>query len=81
MKRIIFTVIICLTASVLFAQSNHTDSAKTASDTIKTKKGTSIKFGYGDDASEVNINRKRDTSEHHRTEYPKFSFGITLCPA
>jgi hypothetical protein len=78
MKRIILTAIICLTASVLFAQSNNTDSAKTSSDTVKTKKGTSIKFGYGDDASELNINKKRDTSEHHRTQYPKFSFGITL---
>jgi hypothetical protein len=78
MKRIFFTAIICITTSVLFAKSEGVDSASISSDTTKNTKGSTIKFGYGDDAAEINIDRKRDTSYHYHSQYPHFSFGITF---
>jgi hypothetical protein len=74
MKTILFTAIIALAASTVFA-GGITDTVKT--DSVKARKGTSIKFGYGDDAQTVNIN-KRDTVTHTSKTYPKFSFGITI---
>jgi hypothetical protein len=80
MKRIIFTIIISAFLTTAFAQSAHTDSVKTVSDSVKTKKGKTIKLGYGDDAEAININkdRKSDTVEKHDRAYPKLSIGLTL---
>ncbi|MDB5129751.1 MAG: PorT family protein, partial [Mucilaginibacter sp.] len=70
MKRLIFTTIICLAATVVFAQ---TDSVKT--DTTKTRR-TKIRLGFGDDVSQVSIN---DTSSYsYTTKAPGFSFGLTF---
>jgi hypothetical protein len=79
MKQLILTAIIALAFTGVFAQNAVTDSNKTYTDSHK--KGTSIKLGYGDDATEFNINKDRknsDTTEHRDKTYPKFSFGITL---
>jgi hypothetical protein len=80
MKRLFFTAIICFATCALYAKSEHPDSGANAADTVVTKKGTSVKLGYGDDATEVNIHGKSDSTVHHRREsaYPRFSFGITL---
>ena len=77
MKSLLCTAILALTFTGLYAQT--TDSTKT--DTAKTKTGTSVTIGYGEDASHFNINknRKGDTSETRKDHtYPKFSLGITL---
>jgi hypothetical protein len=79
MKRLIFTTIIC-TAAFLFAQGKGIDTIRVKADTIHKKKST-IRLGYGDDATEININKNKknvDTTTRHSSEYPKFSFGITL---
>ncbi|MDB5016613.1 MAG: outer membrane protein beta-barrel protein [Mucilaginibacter sp.] len=76
MKRLLFTALIFITTGVVFAQSKGIDSVKNTADT--TKKGVGIKLGYGDDASEININKNRDTVTGHHSQYPHFSFGITL---
>ncbi|TWI99303.1 outer membrane protein with beta-barrel domain [Mucilaginibacter frigoritolerans] len=76
MKRILFTLILGLATHMLFAEGNRADTSK--KDSIKTKKGAIIKFGYGDDASQININRNEDTTVHHNSAYPHFSFGITI---
>ena len=80
MKRVIFTMAMSLAAIGVFAQGNKTDSAKTTTDTVKMHKGATIRFGYGDDAPEVNINKNRDTTVHihHESAYPRFSFGLTI---
>jgi hypothetical protein len=80
MKRIIFTTIISMALTSAFAYSSVTDTVKVDS-LAKTKKGHSIKLGYGEDASGININtdRKNDTIVTHSTRiYPKFSIGLTL---
>jgi hypothetical protein len=77
MKRLIFTAILCAAVTAVFAQSN-TDTTKAATDTIKHKKGHSVKFGYGEDASYVNINKPQDTTIHEHTKAPGFSFGLTF---
>src|SRR3982751_2238310 len=68
MKRLIYTALICLTATVAFAQ---TDSVIT--DTSKTRR-TRIRLGFGDDAAQVSIN---DTTSY-ASKAPGFSFGITF---
>ena len=79
MKRVIFTMAMSLAAIGVFAQGNKADSAKTTADTVKMHKGATIRFGYGDDASEVNINKKRDTATRRDdSTYPRFSFGLTI---
>jgi hypothetical protein len=70
MKRLIFTTIICLAATVVFAQ---TDSVKT--DTTKTRH-TRIRLGFGDDVSQVSINDT--TSYNYTSKAPGFSFGLTF---
>ncbi|MBB5396132.1 outer membrane beta-barrel protein [Mucilaginibacter sp. AK015] len=70
MKRLIFTAIISLTATVVFAQ---TDSVKTETDTTKTRR-TRIKLGFGDDVAQVSIN---DTTSY-ASKAPGFSFGLTF---
>lgn len=70
MKRLIFTTIICLAATTLFAQ---TDSVKTSTDTTKTRR-TRIRLGFGDDVTQVAIN---DTTAS-RSKAPGFSFGLTF---
>ncbi|MCO5935892.1 outer membrane beta-barrel protein [Mucilaginibacter sp. RB4R14] len=70
MKRLIFTAIICLAATTLFAQ---TDSVKTSTDTTKTRR-TRIRLGFGDDAAQGAIN---DTTSY-KSKAPGFSFGLTF---
>jgi hypothetical protein len=70
MKQLIFTLIICSIATGLFAQNT--------TDTAKTKKGVSIKLGYGEDASSININKNRDTTVHQHSRAPGFSWGFTF---
>ena len=78
MKRLIFTIAISMAAIGAFAQTTSTDSVKT--DSVKTKKGLRIRFGVGNDAPQVNINKKQDDTvvTHHDKAYPRFSFGLTL---
>jgi hypothetical protein len=78
MKRLIFTIIICVAVTGVFAQNTTTDSVKT--DTARHKKGVKIKLGYGEDGSELGINQGRDTvgDHHHHSKAPGFSFGITF---
>ncbi len=76
MKRIILILIIAFAANTLFAKGSDADTAKR--DTVAIKKGATIKFGYGDDAAHININKNADSTEHHHSAYPRFSFGITL---
>lgn len=77
MKRLIFTAIICAAATAVFAQ---TDTTKVKTDTIRTRRGTTIRFGSGEDASYIRINKHGDTIESHRhkSKAPGFSFGLTL---
>ena len=77
MKRLIFTTILCAAITGVFAQ-NNADTTKAATDTIKHKKGHSLKFGYGEDASYVNINKPQDTTIHEHSKAPGFSFGLTF---
>lgn len=76
MKRLIFTALVCAAATGLFAQNSSPDSTKT--DTAKTHKGANIKFGVGEDASELNINKDDSDTTYHVHRAPGFSFGITL---
>ena len=80
MKRLIFTTIIAIAFTSAFAQSSKPDSIKSKADSAKMHKGARIKLGYGDDATQININkdRKDDTTTHSSRIYPKFSLGITL---
>jgi hypothetical protein len=71
MKRLIFTIIVCMVTTVTFAQ---TDSTKISTDTTKTRH-TRIRLGFGDDVSQVAIN---DTTIEEHSKAPGFSFGITL---
>lgn len=75
MKRLIFTTILCVAATGVFAQNS--DTAKVAADTIKHKKGHTLKLGYGEDASALNINKPADTIKEHK-KAPGFSFGLTF---
>lgn len=77
MKRLIFTAILCAAATGVFAE-NSSDTLKVAADTIQHKKGHTIKFGYGEDAGYVNINKPIDTTAHEHKKAPGFSFGITF---
>ncbi|MGY4538580.1 hypothetical protein ACVW0P_003000 [Mucilaginibacter sp. UYNi724] len=70
MKSLIFTTLICLAATALFAQ---TDTVKTSFDTAKTRR-TRIRLGFGDDVTQVAIN---DTNSVH-SKAPGFSFGLTF---
>ncbi|WP_428328365.1 outer membrane beta-barrel protein [Mucilaginibacter sp.] len=80
MKRLLFTTIISLTLTWAFAINMNADTVKTKTDSIKTKKGKTIRLGYGEDASAININKDRnDTIVTHSSKiYPKFSMGITI---
>lgn len=69
---------ICMAAIGVFAQNTTADSAKTTTDTLKKHKGFNIKFGYGSDASSVNVNKQKDTVIHRNNAYPRFSFGLTI---
>lgn len=71
MKRLFFTIIACLAATTLFAQTTTTDSVKT--DTTKTRR-TRIRLGFGDDVTEVKINDTTRTA----SKAPGFSFGLTF---
>jgi hypothetical protein len=73
MKRLIFTAIIGITATAVFAQNAHTDTAKSPADTSKDK---GIKFSLNYD-SEFYHHKHRDSSEYH-SKYPTFSIGITF---
>jgi hypothetical protein len=58
MKRLIFTAIILAAATGAFAQSQP-DTLKVSADTVKHKKAHSIRFGYGEGASYINIKKRR----------------------
>jgi hypothetical protein len=74
MKRLIFTAMLCIAASYGFAQT--TDSTKTTTDTVVTKKGLKIRFGLGNDAPYVSTYDTTTTITHSKA--PGFSFGITF---
>lgn len=80
MKQLIFTIIIGLAITNVFAQNTNTDSSKIITDTPKTKRSKNIRLGYGEDAAEFNINKnsKGDSTKYHEGNYPKFSFGVTF---
>ena len=71
MKRLIFTIIICIGAMSSFAQttadSTHTDSVH--------KKNVKVKLGMGEDAP--SISSEPDTA-YHAHKAPGFSFGVTF---
>jgi hypothetical protein len=70
MKRLIYTVLICVAATAAFAQ---TDSVKTDTNTSKTRH-SKIRLGFGDDVAQVSINDT--TAKTHKA--PGFSFGLTF---
>ncbi|SDF59327.1 Outer membrane protein beta-barrel domain-containing protein [Mucilaginibacter pineti] len=76
MKRLIFTILVCVAASNVFAQTTPTDSTKTVitKDSVNIKKGVHIKLGFGGDVASVNVN---DTA-YHASKAPGFSFGVTF---
>ncbi|CAN5118509.1 hypothetical protein BH09BAC6_BH09BAC6_17760 [soil metagenome] len=69
MKRLFFTTLMCVAATVMFAQSPNSDSSKTTTDSVKANKGTSIRFGDNDEDS--------DTT-YHAHKAPGFSLGLTF---
>ena len=75
MKRLIFTIIICLAAGAIFAQTTA-DSTQTTADSGH-KKLVKVKLGVGDDAPEVSVNNDPDTA-YHAHKAPGFSFGVTF---
>ena len=77
MKRLIYTAVLCIAASYSFAQTTTTDSAKTTTDTVITKKGLKVKFGVGQDVPYVSVN-DNDTTIRRRSKAPGFSFGVTF---
>src|SRR5258708_6092066 len=79
MKRLIFTIIVGLAVTGVFAQNTNTDSSRIIKDTLKKNKN--IRLGYGEDAAEFNINKNRkdvDSIKYNKPDYPKFSIGITF---
>ncbi|MDB4901902.1 MAG: hypothetical protein JWQ63_1183 [Mucilaginibacter sp.] len=81
MKQLIFTIIIGFAVTGVFAQNTNSDSSKTITDTLKTKKDKNIRLGYGEDAAEFNFNKDRkdvDSVKYNKPEYPKFSIGVTF---
>jgi len=74
MKRLIFTIIICVVASTSFAQTTS-DSTHTTVDSIHRKR-VRVKLGVGDDAPTVSVNQP-DTA-YHAHKAPGFSFGVTF---
>ncbi len=91
MKRFIYTAILCAATTGVFAQTVTTttkvtttttvtekgDTIRTQTDTLKSKrKGFRFKFGQGDDANSVSVNR-RDTVKKVSKE-PGFSWGLTF---
>src|SRR5471030_2541634 len=80
MKRLIFTTIIVLALTGVFAYPIPANAAKPMADTVIIKKGKTIRIGFGKDAAEFNINKDRKDADSIKREstYPKFSFGLTL---
>jgi hypothetical protein len=79
MKRLIFTIIVCLAASFAFAQSTPADSARNTTDTTTThNKHVKVKLGFGDDVPQVNINSNGPDTAYHAHKAPGFSFGVTF---
>ncbi|OOQ60288.1 outer membrane beta-barrel protein [Mucilaginibacter pedocola] len=84
MKPIIFSLILAFAASTVFAQTDtiktrHTDGAD--ADTIiiiKSKKGRKLKFGFGNDATQVNINTTTSDTTYTASKQPGFSMGLTF---
>ncbi|MDR6940374.1 outer membrane beta-barrel protein [Mucilaginibacter pocheonensis] len=74
MKRLIFTIIICVGTSALLAQTTPADSTHTATDTVH-KKRLRMKLGMGEDATVISSGP--DTAYHAR-KAPGFSFGVTF---
>ncbi|MDB5158728.1 MAG: PorT family protein, partial [Mucilaginibacter sp.] len=79
MKRLIFTIITCLAAGFVFAQSTPADSARNTTDTTTThNKHVKVKLGFGDDVPQVNINSNGPDTAYHAHKAPGFSFGVTF---
>jgi hypothetical protein len=74
MKRLIITAFICAAATTLFAQDTKTDSVKSSSDTVTSKK-ESLSFGINDDDNNDHNWKHR---KHEGHDYPKASIGLTF---
>ena len=70
MKRIIFTIVLVISAIFASGQSMPADTAKKLEDTA-TDKGFSITLNY-------HKRHKADTAYHHANGYPKAYIGITF---
>jgi hypothetical protein len=79
--KVLYTLIICLLTTGAFAQTSENEPAKPAADTVHTDtvkvKRKRIRFGFGDDAAQVNVNR-RDTDYYTVSKAPGWSFGLTF---
>src|SRR6201985_2634757 len=69
MKRILFTALICVAATGVFAQNTTGDSTKTINDTTKKD---NIKVGFGDEGTGLEV------EHHHHSGVSGFSIGLTL---
>ena len=74
MKRLIFTIIICLAVNSTFAQTTS-DSTHVTAENLH-KKRVHVKLGVGDDAPAVSVNQPDTTYHAHKA--PGFSFGVTF---
>ena len=77
MKRLLFTAILCVSASVLFAQDS-TPSATRKQDTTKASKPDVMILGYGEGSPVLNFRKMRVTYKAPASPYPNFSFGIIV---
>lgn len=76
MKRLIFTLLISMITTGMFAQGTTADSTNTKkADSVKTKR-VKVKLGFGEDVAGVSVN-DRDTA-YHASKAPGFSFGLTF---
>ncbi|TWR26361.1 PorT family protein [Mucilaginibacter pallidiroseus] len=75
MKRLFFTLTICFMAATVFAQTGSDTTNNNTSENEKPRPRR-IKFGFGDDVAQVNINQ-RDTITTY-SKAPGFSFELTF---
>ena len=71
MKRLLFTTLICVAATGVFAQTITTDTIKSSTNTDTTKKDN-IKVGFGDEGTGLEV------EHHHHSGVSGFSIGLTL---
>jgi hypothetical protein len=71
MKRLLFTALICVAATSVFAQTITTDTIKSSTNSDTTKKDN-IKVGFGGEGTGLEV------ESHHHSGVSGFSIGLTL---